>query len=128
MAVLAIANMWWFMSSTARAERSSDGYAIYYVAPGGNCGGQTPCYGNIQDAVSTADDANDVIKVAAGLYTGVRTMGAFGSLKFIQVVVITKTLTLRGGYTTANWTTPDPYANPTILEPICELSISSWPV
>jgi len=31
------------------------------------------------------------------------------------VVYISKTITIRGGYTTTNWTTPDPEANPTTL-------------
>jgi hypothetical protein len=33
-----------------------------------------------------------------------------------QVVYISKTITLRGGYTTTNWTTSDPEANPTTLD------------
>jgi hypothetical protein len=53
----------------------------------------------------------DVIKVAAGKYTGINTKGGKP-----QVVYIDKSVTIRGGYTTTNWTTPDPVANPTTLD------------
>ena len=35
---------------------------------------------------------------------------------FAQVVYVDKDLTLRGGYTTTNWSTPDPLANKTTLD------------
>jgi hypothetical protein len=81
-----------------------------YVAPGGNCGGATPCYASVQAAVDAAS-ANDDIRVAAGVYAGVNNYGGLA-----QVVYISKTLTIRGGYTTTNWTTSDPDANPTTLD------------
>jgi uncharacterized repeat protein (TIGR01451 family) len=68
-------------------------------------------YSSIQDAVDAADDPGDVIKVAAGTYTGVN---SYGSLA--QVVYVSKTVTIRGGYTVDNWTTPDPENNPTTLD------------
>ena len=55
--------------------------------------------------------AGDEIRIAAGVYTGTNILGSLS-----QVVYLTKTLTLRGGYTTANWSTPDPVANPTTLD------------
>ncbi|MCX7707998.1 MAG: hypothetical protein N2204_08335, partial [Anaerolineae bacterium] len=75
---------------------------VRYVAPGGACGGVTPCYATIQAAVDAAA-AGDEIRVAAGTYSGVTARG--GST---QVVYLDKALTLRGGFTTANWTTPNP--------------------
>jgi hypothetical protein len=51
------------------------------------------------------------IRVAAGVYTGVQTR-AGGT----QVVHIDKTVTVRGGYTTTDWDTADPEANPTMLD------------
>ena len=51
-----------------------------------------------------------MIKVAAGTYTGVS-----ARMGVAQVVYISKSVTLQGGYTT-NWTTPDPEANPTTLD------------
>jgi uncharacterized repeat protein (TIGR01451 family) len=88
-----------------------DGYDTYYVAPSGDCGGMTPCYATIQAAVDAADDPGDVIKIAAGTYTGIN---GYGGL--VQVVYVSKTVTIRGGYTITNWTTPDPEANATTLD------------
>ena len=43
-----------------------------YVAPGGNCGGATPCYGTIQAAVNASVNG-DEIRVASGTYSTVST-------------------------------------------------------
>jgi len=69
-----------------------------------------PCYAHPQDAVDAAYEG-DIIKVAAGTYTGVSACQGV-----TQVVYISKTLTLRGGYTTTNWTVSDPDSNPTTLD------------
>ena len=58
-------------------------------------------YTNVQDAVSAAI-AGDEIRVAAGTYAG--------------TVTLNKNLTLRGGFTTTNWVTPDPDQNPTTID------------
>jgi len=95
------------------ASRSHSALAdagIHYVAPGGTCGGPTPCYASIQAAVDAAGDG-DEIRVATGAYTGVNDRGG---LK--QVVYIDKTVTLRGGYSLADWGMPQPDANPTTLD------------
>lgn len=84
--------------------------AMRYVAPGGACGGAGPCYATIQAAVDAAA-AGDEIRIAAGAYTGVSSRG--GSK---QVAFVGKNLTLRGGFTTADWTTPNPAANPTTID------------
>jgi hypothetical protein len=61
-------------------------------------------YDSVRQAVEGAT-GGDVIKVAAGTYTGTKAL-----------LNIDKTITIQGGYTTADWTTPDPQANPTTLD------------
>lgn len=98
--------------------QGEDGYHVYYVAPGGDCGGAEPCHSNIQSAVDSADDPDDMIKVAVGTYTGVsvRPRDDITTTGVVtQVVYISKTVTIRGGYTTVDWMTSDPGANPTTL-------------
>lgn len=98
-------------ASTAHAE-SMDAYTVYYVAPGGNCGsGVVPCYSSVQAAVDAADAPGDVIKVAAGTYTDIHARAGI-----TQVVYISKTVTIQGGYTIQNWATPNPGVNITTLD------------
>jgi hypothetical protein len=85
-----------------------------YVSPGGMDIGNdctdnlTPC-ATVQHAVDMANSA-DIIKVATGSYTGVNNYGGLA-----QVVYISKTVTIQGGYTPAFTELADPEANPTIL-------------
>jgi hypothetical protein len=67
-------------------------------------------YNTVQAAVDAADPG-DVIKVAAGTYTGVHARAGV-----TQVLYISQTVTVRGGYTLANWNTADPVAHPTTLD------------
>jgi len=68
--------------------------------------GQPTCdYASIQAAVDAAAP-NDVILVAAGTYTDVHQRAGI-----TQVVYITKSITIKGGYTVTNWTTPNPSFN-----------------
>jgi len=61
--------------------------------------------------VDVADAEDDVIKVAAGTYTGVSARQGV-----TQAVYISKTVTIRGGYTTTNWSLSDPATNRAILD------------
>jgi len=102
----------WALSSRSPVVRAQgpDGHSVYYVAP--SCTGlPTPCFETVQAAVDAADAPTDVIKVAAGTYTGVNNYEGLA-----QVVYISKTVTIRGGYTTAFAEPPDPDANLTILD------------
>ena len=80
-------------------------------------------YPTIQEGVDAATEG-DVIKVATGVYTDVNGRPAPTGYGFpppggvvTQVVYITKTVTIRGGYTAPDFADPpDPDANPTMLE------------
>jgi parallel beta-helix repeat protein len=95
----------------AAAARAANG--MRYVAPTGSdtandcADNDAPCK-TVQHAVDQAG-SGDTILVATGVYTGVHVRSCV-----TQVVYITKSLTLRGGYT-IDWTASDPDANPTIL-------------
>jgi hypothetical protein len=67
-------------------------------------------YSDVQSAVDSAIEG-DIIKVAAGTYSGVSTVG---NIK--QQVYITKSITIRGGYDTSFSEPPDPIHNLTILD------------
>lgn len=78
----------------------SAGASVHYVAPGGDCSGAQPCYAVIQTAVDVAQPG-DEIRIAQGLYTGVNNYGGLA-----QLVYISKSVTLRGGYAISDWATP----------------------
>jgi hypothetical protein len=68
-----------------------------------------PC-ATIQYVVDQANEG-DEIRVAGGEYTGANNHGGLS-----QTVYISKTITVRGGYTVTNWVDSDPEANPTTLD------------
>jgi uncharacterized repeat protein (TIGR01451 family) len=83
------------------------------VASGGVvtvCLGGVCDFDTVQAAVDAADDG-DEIRVATGVYTGVNGYGGLA-----QVLYVSRTVTIRGGYTTTNWSMPDVEANPTTLD------------
>jgi parallel beta-helix repeat protein len=89
---------------------------IRYVAPaptgndsGNDCTTSTAPCATVQHAVDVADP-DDEIRVATGTYTDVQARTGI-----TQVVYISKTVTIRGGYTTAFTDPPNPEGNPTTL-------------
>jgi uncharacterized repeat protein (TIGR01451 family) len=92
---------------------------VRYVKPGGTTGGrcstpETACR-TVQYAVDVAS-AGDEIRVATGIYTDLHPYIIDLSQTITQVVHIWKDVTIRGGYTPANWGTPSPADNPTVLD------------
>lgn len=87
----------------------------YYVAPIGSNSANTctnsaaPC-ATVQYAVDVAD-ADGEIRIATGTYTGVSTRAGL-----TQMVYLSKTVKLLGGYTTGNWNTAYPLTQTSTLD------------
>ena len=75
--------------------------------------GNAPTYGNVQVAVGQSSNG-DEIRVA-GICQGVNPI-VDGGQTVSQTVYLTKSLTIRGGYTQTNWIDSDPETNPTVLD------------
>lgn len=76
-----------------------------------------PC-STLQHAIDVANDGEQVL-IASGTYTdmSVRPRNDITTTGVVtQVAYLSKTLTLRGGYTLTNWLTPDLSINQTILD------------
>ncbi len=77
-------------------------------------GSQPPCR-SIQYAVNKAV-SGDTLLVAAGTYTYTGTDPCTSLNTRSVVCFMDKQLTILGGYSTSNWSTADPVANPTIID------------
>lgn len=100
------------VSELVSANRLGDASATT-VCPSGECD-----HTSVADAVASAE-TGDMIKVAAGTYTMSDTVGlqsADLSQTVQDMVVISQSLVLRGGYTTDNWNIPDTENNVATLD------------
>jgi hypothetical protein len=95
---------------------------VYCVTPDGGVPylGCKQVFTNVQAAVDFAS-GGDIIKVATGVYTDVhmRPRNDVTTTGVVtQVVYISKSITIQGGYTTTlgGWTTPYPITQPTTLD------------
>lgn len=98
------------VAGSALAQPTTRHVATSGVDTGDCADPANPCQ-TIQYAVDQAS-GGDLVKIATGVYTDVQTQGSLS-----QVVYLTKTLTLQGGYTTTAFVDPpDPSAYPTTLD------------
>jgi hypothetical protein len=111
-------SLFWLLALPSQAvqaippDPASVSAPVRYVAPGGACGGATPCHATVQAAVDAAA-AGQVIKIAQGTYSQLNNRAGT-----TQVVHISKAVTLRGGYSVANGFAepPRPDSRRTILD------------
>ncbi|MGD2146390.1 MAG: hypothetical protein PVH41_06840, partial [Anaerolineae bacterium] len=97
--------VWLVLSDLPAAVAAPDGES--HVCPAGL---PTCDFATVQEAVDAAGPG-DVVKVAEGVYTDLHVREGM-----TQVIFITESVTIRGGYTTADWGTSDPDAHPAILD------------
>jgi len=104
------------------AHASPNGSTRYVAISGNNLSNNcanmsTPCR-TAQHAVDMAASGDEIL-IATGVYTDVSVrprsdVTVTGVVT--QVVYISKTVTIRGGYTTTNWTVPYPVTQPVTLD------------
>ncbi len=95
---------------SARTAATSIRYVTLSGADAGDCATPFSACRTLQYAVDQAGEGDEV-RVASGVYSGVNSYAGLA-----QVVYLSKTVSLRGGYTVTNWTAADPQAHPTVLD------------
>ena len=118
---LLAAVLWVLSGAASPMALAQAGTGIIRVATTGldapGCGiASSPCR-TLQYAVDLAP-AGAEVRVAAGLYTGVRNVPSLntGNFTATQLLVITQNVTIQGGYTASDWDTPDALVHPTTLD------------
>ncbi len=117
--LFAIAGIWLLLGIGGAAGPVSANPGTLYVTLSGVdnnlCSSSQPCH-TLQHAVDLAA-GGDTIKVAAGQYTGVTShFNPYEGETVTQVVYISKTVIIRGGYTAAFTEPPNPDVNLTIFD------------
>jgi uncharacterized repeat protein (TIGR01451 family) len=115
---LALGGLWLLQAGVAAGMPAADAPGVTLtVCRGGGCDHET-----LQAAIDAAAPET-LIKVAAGTYTGTVVRlpppaypGVVPGGVVTQVAYISKSLTIRGGYTVTDWDTPDPAAHPTVID------------
>ncbi len=112
LASAALAAVMAYLAASAN-EALAQGTVRYVAASGSDAGdcanSASPC-ATIQYAVDQAQDG-DEIRAAAGVYTGVTFRDSI-----TQMVYISKSVTIRGGYSLADWNNSYPVTNVTQLD------------
>jgi hypothetical protein len=112
--VLAALALLKLFSAPPHAVLAQAGTGVVRVATSGSdvpgCGSSAAPCASVQYAVDQAGKGDEV-RIATGVYSGVNSYGGLA-----QVVYLSKTLTLRGGYTTTNWNVSNPISYPTTLD------------
>jgi hypothetical protein len=99
-----------FLAGKAARAQVTTRYVATSGMDSGDCTDpENPCR-TVQQGVDVAGEG-DVVKIATGVYTDVNNRA-----DLLQTVYISKSVSLVGGYTMADWTAPDPQANPTTLD------------
>ncbi len=120
LALILLFSMMATLSAKEQLGSSQIEAAILYVTTGGADSGndclstESPCQ-TIQHAVDQAE-AGDEVRVAEGTYNGSTLRSDSQGYTYTQVVYIDKGLTLRGGYSTADWNSSDPQLNEAIID------------
>lgn len=77
------------------------------------------CFATFDGSVIYSSSDAEAIRTAISVANpgqSIRIAGTCAGVKTNEVIAITKTLTLIGGYTITNWLTPDPILNSTIID------------
>ncbi len=97
-------------TSAAPAQAVGPRFVATTGVDSGDCSDSLDPCATIQYAVDQADDGDEV-RVAAGIYTDIHLRGGT-----TQTVFLSKSLTIRGGYSVGDWHTFDPESNLTTLD------------